>query len=77
MFRSVGFQLVSKLSKDGEVIGDCSGLVNMEELVDQRLVLITIKAIEQQGTELMPGVLGDLGLNGLVPKGGCAIKMHL
>jgi hypothetical protein len=49
----------------------------MEKLANQRLMPIPIKAVHHQLTEIGPGKVWDLGLNGLIAQRRGTIKVHL
>jgi hypothetical protein len=54
MLRRIGLQLIHELSEAGKVIRDWCSLFNMEQLANQVLVPIAIKAAMNVSTKIIP-----------------------
>lgn len=72
----VGRQLINQLDELLDIVRNRGCLTDVEQLANEELLLITIKAIVHQATEIEPGGVLELGFDGLEPDCCWAIEMH-
>jgi len=72
----IGLELINEFGETLNIIGDSRGLFNLEELANEGLMLVTIKAIMERLTEGGPCSDGWCVIDGLIPASSIALQIH-
>ena len=67
--------MIHQLSEKGNIGGHSCGLVNREELADENLMLVTVKAAMEKFAKFSSCVARNGSFNGMNPALGRTIKM--